>query len=479
MVYGPVDLSQATAAEMDFYFWLYSECTGDNCATAVDPLEAIASTDGYNFHVVHWWAGAWAHDPSADPNGWVAWTLDLNSYAGQPQVWIGFIFASDNSVEYPGGAYVDDVLVRAYTGGTPTPTPTLTNTPTPTRTPTQTPTPTSTPGWITLVSTDFEGSFPGPWQVYDNNGTSYGEYYWGKRTCKAYAGSYSGWSVGGGANGASLACGSNYPDNADSWMVYGPFSLVGATAGDLRFKLWLNSESDNDKVCREASINGTNFYGTCTSGSTSGWVDKVLDLTNVYTLGNLMGQSNVWVALIFSSNSSVNDPEGGYVDDITLRVYMGSPPQTGLRIYLPVLMKRWSVLVPDTPTPTRTPTLWCDPYEPNNDRYTNPWGPLQSGQSYQAKLCAGDAEDNYYFDVGTTNPVQIRLQLPGSLVNHTSIWLYAQSNLGQTICGTGPVTTADYNIQCPISQTGRYIIRLYTDGASDNVNSYTLRAIFQ
>jgi hypothetical protein len=191
------------------------------------------------------------------------------------------------------------------------------DTPTPTQMPTSTPT--ATPGWITIVSTDFEGAFPSPWTVGDNNGTSYGEYYWGKRTCKPYAGSYSGWGVGGGANGTSLACGSNYPDNADSWMVYGPFSLVGATAGDLSFKLWLNNESTNDKVCRMASINGTNFYGACTSGNTSGWVDKVLDLTNVYTLGNLMSQPNVWVALTFSSNGSVNYPEGGYVDNIVLR----------------------------------------------------------------------------------------------------------------------------------------------------------------
>jgi len=150
-----------------------------------------------------------------------------------------------------------------------------------------------------------------------------------------------------------------------------------------------------------------------------------------------------------------------------------------LHIYLPVVMKRWSVLVPDTPTPTRTPTLWCDLYEPNDDGRVNPWGPLQSDQPYQAKLCTGDVGDSYYFTVGTTNPVQISLQLPDSLVNHTAIWLYAQSNLDQTICGTGPVTTADYTTQCPISQTGRYIIRLYTDGASDDVNPYTLRATFQ
>ena len=173
--------------------------------------------------------------------------------------------------------------------------------------------------WVTLVSMDFEGPFPGPWTVFDNDDTSYGEYYWAKRTCRPYAGSYSGWGVGGGANGASLACGSNYPDNADSWMEYGPFSLVGATAGELRFKLWLNSESNNDVVCRWASINDTDFYGTCTSGNTSGWVDKVLDLKDVYTLGNLMGQPNVWVALVFYSNGSVNYAEGGYVDNIVLR----------------------------------------------------------------------------------------------------------------------------------------------------------------
>lgn len=166
-------------------------------------------------------------------------------------------------------------------------------------------------------------------------------------------------------------------------------------------------------------------------------------------------------------------------------------------LYLPLIMKRYVIWVPDTPTPTLTatpsrtptptststptPTPWCDPYEPNNDRYTNPWGPLTSAQSYQAKLCAGDPEDNYFFDVTTTNPVQLHLQLPGSLVNHTSIWLYAQSNLGQTICGTGPVTTADYTTICPISQTGtgRYIIRLYTDGAADDANPYTLQVTFQ
>ncbi len=107
------------------------------------------------------------------------------------------------------------------------PTATATNTsPAPTNTPTPTPTPTPVP-WVTIVDEDFEGAFPGPWTVFDNNGSTAGEYYWADRTCRVYAGSYSGWVVGGGANGSPLACGSMYPNNADSWMVYGPFNLLG------------------------------------------------------------------------------------------------------------------------------------------------------------------------------------------------------------------------------------------------------------
>ena len=169
-------------------------------------------------------------------------------------------------------------------------------------------------GWVTIFSDDFEGSFPGSWNV-----TGDGGYSWGKRDCRPYQGGYSGWAVGGGAYGAALGCSSNYPNNADSWMVYGPFSLADATAGDLSFKLWINSEQGCDSVCRLASTNGSNFFGTCTSGDSAGWIDAVLDLEDVYSLGNLMGQSQVWVALMFTSDYSINYAEGGHVDNIVLR----------------------------------------------------------------------------------------------------------------------------------------------------------------
>ncbi|MEA3441561.1 MAG: hypothetical protein U9R58_14910, partial [Chloroflexota bacterium] len=58
----------------------------------------------------------------------------------------------------------------------------------------------SADGWVTIMSEDFEGDFPGSWTVVDNNGGD--EYYWNKRNCRPYQGSNSGWAVGGGADGS-------------------------------------------------------------------------------------------------------------------------------------------------------------------------------------------------------------------------------------------------------------------------------------
>ncbi len=172
--------------------------------------------------------------------------------------------------------------------------------------------------YTTIMQENFEGSFPGSWQLSDV-GTNAGEYYWGKRTCKPYAGSYSGWGVGGGANGSGLGCGATYPLSVDGMMVYGPFSLAGATSADLSYQLWLNVESNFDKVCRLASTNGVDFFGTCTVTSTGGWISRTLDLGNVYSIGSVLGQPQVWVAIEFISDSSINMAEGGYVDNIVLR----------------------------------------------------------------------------------------------------------------------------------------------------------------
>ena len=123
----------------------------------------------------------------------------------------------------------------------------------------------------------------------------------------------------------------------------------------------------------------------------------------------------------------------------------------------------------------------CDMYEPNDNRKVQQWwGPLRSEVPITAKLCQGDPEDNYYFDVTRTDPVQITLNLPTSLLGHTAIWLYSTQDLNNVIpyCGGGPVTQSTNSYSCAIPSVGRYIVRLYTDGTFDNAQSYTLSATF-
>ena len=246
----------------------------------------------------------------------------------------------------------------------------------------------TTAGWVTILSENFEGGFPGVWDVWDDD-SDHGDYYWGKRNCRAYGGSYSGWAVGGGADGSFLACGQNYPDYVDSWMQYGPFSLEDASAADLTFKLWLNTETGYDTFFWGVSADGQNFYRSASeppaSGSTGGWVDKALDLNNVAGLGSVLGQPEVWIALVFTTDFDTNFAEGAYVDNIVLRKYV---PSAATPTRTPVV----------TPTPTTPIPSWTLLYEDDfNDPVTGwPVGTWQcmntayeGGEFVVEMMCAG------------------------------------------------------------------------------------------
>jgi hypothetical protein len=184
-------------------------------------------------------------------------------------------------------------------------------------------------GWITVLEEGFEGSFPASWNVFDT-GSGPGEYAWGKRNCQAFSGSYSGWAVGGGANGPGLACGADYPHNVKSWMIHGPFSLADATAADLSFKVRAHTEVQDDYVFWGASTNGTSFFGPKAWGNSQGWVQDGLDLTSVPGLGDVTGQSQVWIAFLFASDDATSFSEGAHVDDIVLRKYVPGMHAAGL-----------------------------------------------------------------------------------------------------------------------------------------------------
>ncbi len=173
--------------------------------------------------------------------------------------------------------------------------------------------------WTNILTDDFEGTFPGAWVLYDNSSGRSGAYLWGKRGCLPFQGSFSAWAVGGGTSGSNLTCGSNYPNNVDTWMIYGPFSLQDAKDAELSFKYWLNSQFNMDGICWMASLDDTNYHGYCWSGNSSGWKDGLFDLKTVPSLGNLDGQSAVWIAFNFQSDGSTNFPGGAYLDKTTLR----------------------------------------------------------------------------------------------------------------------------------------------------------------
>ena len=263
------------------------------------------------------------------------------------------LYNSGDGLTYPfDGSTPEDTPTSTQTNTpTITPTPTVTGTPTQTRTSTptttQTRTPTATatnahvyiplahgrpmPQWITIKQDGFEGAFPGEWQVADFNDND-GHYYWGARDCQAASGSRSAWAVGGG-DGAGLGCNSNYPNNTEAWMVYGPVSLANATAADMTFQLNLYAESNHDGVCYLASGTDDIYYGTCVSGNSGGWIPRTLNLASLPTIGSLLGDNSVWVALVFSSNGGNNFANGGFVDNVLVRqCWYGTCPPSANQI---------------------------------------------------------------------------------------------------------------------------------------------------
>jgi len=194
----------------------------------------------------------------------------------------------------------------------------------PTSIPTATATPQPAGQWTNITTVDFEGSTVPDWVTFDNDSVANGEYFWSIASCRAASGLRSGWPVGGGADGRKLACGASYPNNASSWLIYGPFDLSNATAAELSFDAWVHTEPNADYLLSMASIDGKTFNGYGRSGGSGSWSPMTtLDLANVPTLGSTLGKATVWVAIIFDSNASVSYPEGAYVDNVVLRKQVG------------------------------------------------------------------------------------------------------------------------------------------------------------
>lgn len=182
-------------------------------------------------------------------------------------------------------------------------------------------------GTSTLFSDDFEGTFPGTkWATGCLNTYLYYDAYWGQTSFKAYQGTKSVWCAAAGTAGVDPAT-HNYLDYMYACMVTGPFNLTNATAGTYSLHYWMKTEQDADYFIFGVSTDGNYYYGGMDSGDSKGWVSGSVDLSNVPVLGNVLGQSSVYIGCFFNSDYSVNDA-GVYVDDVLLTVTTGGPTPT-------------------------------------------------------------------------------------------------------------------------------------------------------
>jgi hypothetical protein len=191
------------------------------------------------------------------------------------------------------------------------------------------------------MSEGFEGTWPAAgWVVVDTSDDDGGEYLFGKRNCHPRTGSYGGWSVGGGAQGSQLDCFADYPNYANTWAVYGPFDLTGASSASLTFYLWGQAEYNAsclyDYLYAGSSVDGSSFSngvfycGDWTGGGAgNGYYQETIDLSS------RLGASQVWVGFALISDFS-ETYQGFTLDDLTLTI--NGVPTT------------------QTPTPTQSPT---------------------------------------------------------------------------------------------------------------------------
>jgi M6 family metalloprotease-like protein len=182
----------------------------------------------------------------------------------------------------------------------------------------------ATAAWTVISGEDFETAIPkGNWSRYDKSVDDGGEFFIGQRNCNVNSDSYSGWLVGGGATGGTLACGNYYLPKQDSWFIYGPFNTVNATAGQLNYNYYLNSELNADWF----SVLATDDYtGTWTGLGWSGdsaWQSYSFNLNQSWCGGGLytcIGWPEVYIAFAFDSDAQNQAAYGAIIDNIVLRL---------------------------------------------------------------------------------------------------------------------------------------------------------------
>lgn len=192
---------------------------------------------------------------------------------------------------------------------------------------------------ILVFEEGFESGFPSAnWELFWNTDQSscLSPYRWDVDQTEVFEGSFSAWCAG---KSEKTSCrpdvtpAEGYPTNMISVMVYGPLDLTGANEGRLDLRYWIDSEIATDPQfdsvfwgVNDQWLQGeTIFYGEGLRGNSLGWASGTLDLTSVPTLGNVLGQNDVYLAIFFFSNANDTNEPGAFVDNIRVTKQVPTP----------------------------------------------------------------------------------------------------------------------------------------------------------
>ncbi len=206
-------------------------------------------------------------------------------------------------------------------------------------------------GWQDILRETFDAGIGAGWIVSDTSTTDGGEYTWGTTTFTYTSPITAVWAVGGGADGSSLnAAMHTYPNNVDSWLIYGPLDLSQVFRADLTFDWWLDSApGDWFGWCMTTDL--SNLAEDCDGARISGrigtWISGTLSL-DAYARSS----TPVYFAFHFTSNDDGKAGKGAFVDNVVVRGDYGYP------VFLPLIRRD------ATPTPAAYmddfsgPTTW-------------------------------------------------------------------------------------------------------------------------
>ncbi len=256
-------------------------------------------------------------------------------------------------------------------------------------------------GWETVFSEGFEGAFPGATWTLSGAPT------WGKTDYRKASGSWSVYAVGGGDGAVSPP--GPYPNNAYSLMQVGPFSLEGATAGELSFRHWTKTEFTSNTKRDVFYVFGTRdlvqtvgygYWGDYTTqpGNVDGWVSESIDLA----LLEVLGAPQVWIQFVFRSDDSVAF-EGVYVDDVQVRAFFATPTPTRTATASPTITS--------TPTETGSPTATSTP-DPRWTQTLTPSVTPTASPTETATVTPSPTETSMPTTTPTPTPVSHRVYLP-------------------------------------------------------------------